>query len=101
MRIGDFRSTYAHDESLWPTRVQQGWLVALAVALLLLPLGVNGYIVGLACLVGIHCISAAGLNIMTGYTGLISLGHAAFMGVGCYTAAWAPQRGAGSGKRSL
>ncbi len=93
MRIGDFRSTYAHDESLWPTRVQQGWLVALAVALLLLPLGVNGYIVGLACLVGIHCISAAGLNIMTGYTGLISLGHAAFMGVGCYTAAWAAQRG--------
>ncbi|MCY7317962.1 MAG: branched-chain amino acid ABC transporter permease [Ramlibacter sp.] len=93
MRIGDFRASYAHDEALWPTRVQQAWLVALAVALVMLPLGVNGYVVGLACMVGIHCIAAAGLNIMTGYTGLISLGHAAFMGVGCYAAAWAAQRG--------
>jgi branched-chain amino acid transport system permease protein len=93
MRIGDFRATYAHDEALWPTRVQQTWLLALALALLLLPWGVNGYVVGLACMVGIHCIAAAGLNILTGYTGLISLGHAAFMGVGCYAAAWAAQRG--------
>jgi branched-chain amino acid transport system permease protein len=93
VRIGDFRSSYAHDEALWPTRVQWAWLAALALALLLLPLGANGYVVGLACMVGIHCIAAAGLNIMTGYTGLISLGHAAFMGVGCYTAAWAAQRG--------
>jgi branched-chain amino acid transport system permease protein len=93
MRIGDFRASYAHDEALWPTQVQKAWLIALALALLLLPWGVNGYVVGLACMVGIHCIAAAGLNIMTGYTGLISLGHAAFMGVGCYAAAWAAQRG--------
>lgn len=93
MRIGDFRSSYAHDEALWPTTVQKLWLALLALSLLLLPLTVNAYVVGLACLVGIHCIAAAGLNIMTGYTGLISLGHAAFMGVGCYTAAWAAQRG--------
>jgi hypothetical protein len=50
-------------------------------------------VVSLACVLGIHVIAAAGLNIMTGYTGLISLGHAAFMGVGCYTAAWFAQRG--------
>ncbi len=93
MRIGDFRASYAHYEAVWPTPVQWAWLVALAVVLLALPFGVNGYLVGLACMVGIHCIAAAGLNIMTGYTGLISLGHAAFMGVGCYTAAWAAQRG--------
>jgi branched-chain amino acid transport system permease protein len=93
MRIGDFRASYAHDESLWPTRVQQAWLALLALALAAFPLGANGYVAGLACLVGIHCIAAAGLNIMTGYTGLISLGHAAFMGVGCYTAAWFAQRG--------
>jgi branched-chain amino acid transport system permease protein len=44
-------------------------------------------------MLGIHVIAAAGLNIMTGYTGLISLGHAAFMGVGCYSAAYLAQRG--------
>lgn len=93
MRIGDFRSSYAHDEALWPTRVQRLWLAVLVLALLGLPLAADAYGVGLACLVGIHCIAAAGLNVMTGYTGLISLGHAAFMGVGCYAAAWAAQRG--------
>jgi len=93
VRIGDFRASYAHDESLWPTRVQRAWLGVLAVALVAFPFGANGYQVSLACMLGIHVIAAAGLNIMTGYTGLISLGHAAFMGVGCYTAAWFAQRG--------
>lgn len=93
MRIGDFRASYAHDESLWPTRVQRAWLGVLALALIAFPFGANGYQVSLACMLGIHVIAAAGLNIMTGYTGLISLGHAAFMGVGCYTAAWFAQRG--------
>ncbi|MBL8340762.1 MAG: branched-chain amino acid ABC transporter permease [Rubrivivax sp.] len=93
MRIGDYRESYAHDEAIWPTRVQQTWLVGLVVALLVFPFTANGYLVSLACIVGIHCIAAAGLNIMTGYTGLISLGHAAFMGVGCYTAAWLARQG--------
>ena len=75
MRIGDFRESYAHDEAIWPTRVQRLWLAGLAVALLLFPLGANGYLVSLACMLGIHVIAAAGLNIMTGYTGLISLGR--------------------------
>jgi branched-chain amino acid transport system permease protein len=40
----------------------------------------------MACLVSIHIVSTTGLNILTGYTGLVSLGQAAFMGVGAYTA---------------
>ena len=93
MRIHDFRESYDHDQALWPTAVQRGWLVALLVALAAFPLVGGGYLTGLMCVLGIHVIAAAGLNIMTGYTGLISLGHAAFMGVGCYTAAWLAQRG--------
>jgi len=93
MRIRDFRQSYQHDEAIWQTPTSRAWLAGLAVALLLFPFTANGYIVGLACVLGIHVISAAGLNIMTGYTGLISLGHAAFMGVGCYTAAYFAQRG--------
>ena len=93
MRIGDFRETYRHDEALWPTPTSRAWLAVLALALVAFPFGANGYVVGLGCLLGIHMIAAAGLNIMTGYTGLISLGHAAFMGVGCYTAAWLAQQG--------
>ena len=93
MRIRDFRQSYEHDESIWQTPTSRVWLAALLLALLVFPWTVNGYIVGLACVLGIHVISAAGLNIMTGYTGLISLGHAAFMGVGCYSAAYFAQRG--------
>jgi branched-chain amino acid transport system permease protein len=69
------------------------WLLALVAVLLLLPTLVNGYLISLACMLGIHIIAATGLNLMTGYTGLISLGHAAFMGVGCYSAAYLAQRG--------
>jgi len=93
MRIRDFRETYARDEALWQTPTSRAWLALLAVALVAFPFAANGYIVSLGCMLGIHMIAAAGLNIMTGYTGLISLGHAAFMGVGCYTAAWLAQRG--------
>jgi branched-chain amino acid transport system permease protein len=45
------------------------------------------YWIYLACLVAINVASATGLNILTGYTGLVSLGQAAFMGVGAYTVA--------------
>lgn len=93
MRIGDYRISYAHDESIWTTQVQYVWLGILAALLVVLPAWANGYIISLACMVGIHIIAATGLNLMTGFTGLISLGHAAIMGVGCYTAAWLAQRG--------
>ena len=93
MRIRDFRQSYRHDEALWQTPVARAWMASLLAALLIFPLVGGNYLVSLACVLGIHVIAAAGLNIMTGYTGLISLGPAAFMGVGCYTAAWFAQRG--------
>ena len=63
--------------------------VALAgAALIAVPLFGNSYHLHLACLFGIIVISAMGLNLLTGYAGLISLGHAVFMGVGAYGVAW-------------
>ncbi len=75
-----------------PTRPSRhNWLLAalLIVALLALPLGAPRYWIYFAGLLGINVIAAHGLNIMTGYTGLLSLGHAAFIGVGAYTVALA------------
>src|SRR4051812_11295721 len=43
--------------------------------------------------VGIAVIAALGLNILTGFTGQISLGNAAFLSVGAYTTAWLANRG--------
>lgn len=43
---------------------------------------------GTSVLIVITAIGALGLNVLSGYTGQVSLGHAFFLGVGAYTAAW-------------
>ncbi|MBC9073053.1 branched-chain amino acid ABC transporter permease [Thauera sp. CAU 1555] len=87
MRIGTARATYRHDEALFDSRTQYFWLAVLGVALLVFPFMADEYWLYLACLVAVNIASATGLNILTGYTGLVSLGQAAFMGVGAYTVA--------------
>ncbi|KAG1246414.1 hypothetical protein G6F68_014649 [Rhizopus microsporus] len=79
--------TYLADESLFDTRTQHVWLALLAASLALFPFVADAYWLYLACLVAINVASATGLNILTGYTGLVSLGQAAFMGLGAYTVA--------------
>lgn len=87
MRIGTLKETYAADEALFDTRTQKAWLALFFLALLLFPFVASEYWLYIACLVAIHVISTTGLNILTGFTGLVSLGQAAFMGVGAYTVA--------------
>ena len=63
------------------------WL-PLLLAAALVPVGVRSeYILHTAVLAGIYVILASSLNITNGYTGLFSFGHAAFYGIGAYTAA--------------
>ena len=59
-----------------------GIVVAVVVAL---PFLLSGYHQGLATYVAIYFIAIMGLNILTGYTGQISIGHGAFMAIGGYT----------------
>lgn len=47
----------------------------------------SGYIISVAIFVGIWVTLALSLNILTGYAGQVSLGHAAFFGIGAYTSA--------------
>ena len=87
MRIGAAHETYAQAEALLDTNFQRVMMVALFAALALFPFFADQYWIYLACLVSIHIVSTTGLNILTGYTGLVSLGQAAFMSVGAYTVA--------------
>jgi len=82
----DLRQRYEEDLAL--VRGFWGWfaLAALVVALALLPFRAPGYIVFTVSLVAINAIIAVGLNLLTGYTGQISLGHAGFVAIGAYTA---------------
>ena len=64
-------------------------LVALLLPILLASLLTSTrFWLGTADLIVITAIGALGLNVLTGYTGQVSLGHAFFLGVGAYTAAW-------------
>ena len=57
----------------------------LAAVLLVTPLGLNNpYGLGILNLIGLYVIAVLGLNLFIGYAGQISLGHAAFFGLGAY-----------------
>ena len=62
-------------------------LVVVAVVLCVLPFVISDYDVYLVSRVGVFFVAILGLNILTGYTGQISIGHGAFMAVGGYTSA--------------
>lgn len=87
MRIGTLKESYTADAALFDSRTQKVWLAVAAALLVLFPFMASDYWMYLACLVSINVASATGLNILTGYTGLVSLGQAAFMGLGAYTVA--------------
>src|SRR5205085_7995825 len=70
-------------------RVSERVVLSLAGAtvVIVVPWLVSDYHAYQLALVGIFFIAILGLNILTGYSGQISLGHSAFMGVGAYTTA--------------
>jgi len=79
--------SYTQDLRVFPSPAAKIALALLAVGLLSLPFCAGRYIVFVACVAGVSVIGALGLNILTGYTGLVSMGTAGFMGIGAYTAA--------------
>lgn len=63
------------------------YYAALSALLLILPLLLDDYQTSVAVLAGIYVMLGLSLNIIVGYAGLFQLGHAAFYGIGAYTAA--------------
>ena len=61
-------------------------VVALALPLLLLAFGLDFYL-SLASRIVVYAIAATSLNLVLGYAGLVSFGHAAFFGLGAYVTA--------------
>jgi branched-chain amino acid transport system permease protein len=85
---GVFKTTYQADMALYTVPLARITVWAfLAFFVFVLPFVVDTQRLVWANLVGIHLIAALGLNILVGLCGQISVGHAAFMAVGGYTAA--------------
>ena len=91
-RFGVLPRSHADAERRLDSPLRRAGLAALLLGLLVLPFVADGYIVYMACLVAVTTISVVGLNILTGYTGLLSIGHAAFNGVGAFACAVAATR---------
>jgi branched-chain amino acid transport system permease protein len=88
MRCGEFRTTYQQDTTVFPTPMSRRVAVVSVLLLLLTPLLSSAYQLNLLIQIGYYGIAALGLNIVVGFTGQISLGHAAFFGLGAFTSAW-------------
>jgi branched-chain amino acid transport system permease protein len=87
MRCGDFKETYIKDEEIFQSLFVKFWLCLFFIFLLVFPFIANAYMLYVANMIGFAIIAAVGLNLLTGFTGQISLGHAAFVGVGAYASA--------------
>jgi branched-chain amino acid transport system permease protein len=78
---------YADDLVLFRSRPGQVAVVGLVLLALVLPFRLGDFWTSVLIHAGIASIGALGLNLLTGYTGQLSLGHAFFLGTGAYTAA--------------
>ena len=91
-RCGDFRTRY-DQEMTWFPSPRSAAACAIGLGLLLLaPLVLKNYGLALLIQIGYLGIAALGLNLVTGFTGQISLGHAAFFGFGAFASAWLSNR---------
>ena len=84
---GNFKVSYKADMALFQNLWVKYWLVIFIVIMILAPFYVSRYQLSILNEIGIAVIGALGLNLLTGYTGQISIGHGAFVGIGAYTTA--------------
>jgi len=84
---GCYNTTYAKDMAILRTKTHWALLIGGLILWFSIPLWSSAYLLHIINYVGILIIATIGLNILTGYCGQFSIGHAAFVGVGGYTSA--------------
>ncbi|MCU0595649.1 MAG: branched-chain amino acid ABC transporter permease, partial [Desulfobacterota bacterium] len=85
--IGTFQENYGQDMAIFHSKLQWGGVIAFLALLFACPLFCSDRVLTILTMMGISVISVHGLNILTGYCGQISIGHAGFMAVGGYMSA--------------
>ncbi len=80
----DMKRDYFEDVQLFESKAVLFWSASLLLFLLAIPFFSPKYYIFLLNIVMVHVILAVGLNILVGYTGQISLGHAGFFAIGAY-----------------
>jgi branched-chain amino acid transport system permease protein len=83
---GDYHQNYEKDQGWWQTTFIKAKMILLLLIIFAgIPLLLPGYFVSVATMVGYTAMGALGVQLLIGYTGLVTLGHAAFIAVGAYT----------------
>jgi len=80
----DMKRDYYEDIQIFKSQAILIWSMVLLCFLFTLPAFIPSYYIFLFNLTLVHVIMAVGLNILVGYTGQISLGHAGFFAIGAY-----------------
>ncbi len=83
---GDYHQNYQEDQGWWQTKFIKGKMILLLLVVFVgIPLFFDGYWISVATMVGYTAMGALGVQLLIGYAGLLTLGHAAFIAVGAYT----------------
>jgi branched-chain amino acid transport system permease protein len=80
----DMKRDYYEDVELFSSPVVTFWFVVLIGTLYIFPFFSDNYYIYVANYIAINIIVATGLNLLVGFTGQISLGHAGFFAIGAY-----------------
>jgi branched-chain amino acid transport system permease protein len=81
----DIKRDYYEDIQLLDSKVLWFWFLMLVAALITFPFLMPNYYIYMANYMAINVLVAVGLNMLVGYTGQISLGHAGFFAIGAFT----------------
>src|SRR6266545_6237330 len=84
--VGQYKTSYGADQALFPILQDRiGIVVILLLAFVGVPLTASSFTIDSILIpVLVLALAATGLNLLTGYTGLLSLGTGGFMGVGAF-----------------
>lgn len=85
---GIYHEDYRADHAWWQTPFVKGKVALLGIVLfVLIPQFCGDYYLSIAYKIGYTILAALGVQLLIGYCGQITLGHAAFVAVGAYTSA--------------
>jgi branched-chain amino acid transport system permease protein len=83
---GEYHENYREDHAWWQTRFIKGKMIALMLVLFIgIPYVADDYWLSVCNQVGYTILGALGVQLLIGFCGQVTLGHAAFLAVGAYT----------------
>src|SRR4030065_317013 len=83
---GIYHQYYRQDHAWWQTKFVWGKMILLFITIyFIIPKFAGMYLISIANVVGYTILSAMGVQLLIGYCGQVTLGHAAFLAMGAYT----------------